>query len=107
MNQISIFEPQEINGHTVEPLCIPSENTSISQTVAGATNLLWFAFHIALAKRDIVASRKLANMLKVVVDDETSNDFNKELDDAVFMLDELNKNEYNDDEESINEEDDY
>lgn len=108
MNQISIFEPQEINGHTVEPLCIPSENTPISQTVAGATNLLWFAFHIALAKRDIVASRKLANMLKVVVDDDAGKDFEKELDDAVFMLDELNKSGYNDDdEESINEEDEY
>jgi hypothetical protein len=87
MNQISIFEPQEINGQTVEPLCVPSENTSMSQTVAGATNLLWFAFHLALAERNVNSAKRIAKMLKCVVDDETGEEFAKELDDAIFMLD--------------------
>ena len=100
MNQISIFEPQEINGQTVEPLCIPSENTSMSQTVAGATNLLWFAFHLALAERNIDSAKRIAKMLKTVVDDENGKEFGEELDEAVFMLDQTLGYGYSDEDEN-------
>lgn len=100
MQQISVFEPQEINGETVEPLCIPALNTTISHAVAGATNLLWFSFHLCLAEGNAAEARRIAEMLKVVVDEESAEGFADELDEAINMLDEAVENEYDGDDES-------
>ena len=100
MKQISVFEPQEINGETVEPLCIPAIETTLSYAVAGATNLLWFAFHIALADRNRGEARRLASMLTAVVDEETSEGFAEELEEAIEMLDETQGDGYTDMDES-------
>lgn len=102
MRQISVFEPQEINGETVEPLCIPALDTAVSHTIAGATNLLWFAFHLSLAEQNKGQAIKIAEMLKTMVDEETSEGFGEELDEAINMLDETQGDEYYDGDESQN-----
>jgi hypothetical protein len=100
MKEISVFEPQEINGETVDPLCIPALDTTISQTVAGATNLLWFAFHLSLAEGNQQEAIKLAEMLKIAISDEVCEGFHQELDDAINMLDETQEDEYSDEDET-------
>ena len=100
MKEISVFEPQEINGETVDPLCVPSMDSTISHAVAGATNLLWFAFHLALAERNQQECIKLADMLKIVVTEESCEGFSQELDDAINMLDETQGYEYSDEDET-------
>jgi hypothetical protein len=97
--QISVFEPQEINGQIVEPICIPSENTALAHTVAGATNLLWFAFHLALAEGNIGHCKAISQMLQVVVDGEVNEEFKNELEAAIDLLDK----EQNDDTEGDDE----
>lgn len=100
MKEISVFEPQEINGETVEPLCVPSTDSSISHAVAGATNLLWFAFHLALAEENQKECIKLAEMLKIVVTEDTCKGFAEELDDAINMLDETQGYGYDSEDET-------
>ena len=100
MKEISVFEPQEINGETVDPLCVPALDTTISQTVAGATNLLWFAFHLSLAEGNQQEAIKLAEMLKIAITDESCEGFHQELDDAINMLDETQGYEYSDEDET-------
>lgn len=95
-----MFEPQEINGETVDPLCVPALDTTISQTVAGATNLLWFAFHLSLAEGNQQEAIKLAEMLKIAITDESCEGFHQELDDAINMLDETQGDEYSDEDET-------
>jgi alanine dehydrogenase len=68
---ISVFEPQDINGEIIEPLCIPAMPSAVAHTVAGATNLLWFSFHLCLAEKNRAEAIRIANMLKVVVDEGT------------------------------------
>ena len=100
MKEISVFEPQEINGETVDPLCVPALDTTISQTVAGATNLLWFAFHLSLAEGNQQEAIKLAEMLKIAITDESCEGFHQELDDAINMLDETQGDEYSGEDET-------
>lgn len=88
LQNISVFEPQDINGEIIEPLCIPASETTISHTVAGATNLLWFSFHICLAERNKTEAIRIARMLKVVVDEETAEGFGEQLQEAIDMLNE-------------------
>jgi hypothetical protein len=83
---ISVFEPQDINGEIIEPLCIPAIPTAVAHTVAGATNLLWFSFHLCLAEKNRAEAIRIANMLKVVVDEETSEGFGEQLQEAIDML---------------------
>jgi hypothetical protein len=87
VRQISVFEPQEINGKTVPPLCEPVDNDNISTSVAAATNLIWFAMNIALAKGDRMEAGKLARMIEAIVEIEvedmpegTSEDYEATLD---------------------------
>lgn len=94
MKEISVFEPQEINGETVDPLCVPSMDSTISHAVAGATNLLWFAFHLALAEGNQQECIKIAEMLKIVVTEEACEGFAQELEDAINLLDETQEDEY-------------
>ena len=88
MRQISVFEPQEINGQIVEPICIPSDNTALAHTVAGATNLLWFAFHLAIAEGSVSHAKSIYKMLEVVVDGEVNEEFRNKLKEAIKSLDE-------------------
>lgn len=86
--QISVFEPQEINGQIVEPLCIPHlEDDTLSSTVAAATNLLWFAFHITLANKNPLEARRVLKMLRAVIEDEVEKEFWVGLDEAIGLLD--------------------
>ena len=100
MKEISVFEPQEINGETVDPLCVPAFESTMSQTVAGATNLLWFAFHLALAEGNRHQAIKLAEMLKIVINDESCEGFAEELDSAINLLDETQGDEYSGEDET-------
>jgi hypothetical protein len=94
IQNISVFEPQDINGEIIEPLCVPAMETAISHTVAGATNLLWFSFHLCLAEKNKREAVRIAKMLKVVVDEETAEGFGEQLQEAINMLDEPLGNEY-------------
>lgn len=86
---ISVFEPQQINGQTVEPLCVPQlQDDNLSSSVAAATNLLWFGFHITLANKNPLEARRLLKMLKAVIEDEVDDEFWTGLNDAVQLLDE-------------------
>lgn len=73
VRQISVFEAQEIGGKTVPPLCEPVDNDNISTSVAAATNLLWFAMNIALAKGDKIEAGKLARMVEGIVEIEVED----------------------------------
>ena len=94
---ISVFEPQEINGQTVEPLCVPhNEMDTLSSSVAAATNLLWFAFHITLANKNALEARRIMRMLQVVVEDEVDKEFLQDMEDAVAVLDAYIKKSHGD-----------
>ena len=73
VRQISVFEPQEIGGKTVPPLCEPVDNDNISTSVAAATNLIWFSMNIALAKGDRMEAGKLARMIEAIVEIEVED----------------------------------
>lgn len=96
VQNISVFEPQEINGQIVEPLCIPAKDTPVAQTVAGATNLLWFAFHLSLAEGNKDEATRIGNFLKVVVDEGVGEEFAKDIDDSIDLLDFDDGTEYGD-----------
>ncbi|NDB47494.1 MAG: hypothetical protein EB163_09550, partial [Nitrososphaeria archaeon] len=81
VKQISVFEPQEINGETVEPICMPASPSSVSHAVAGATNLIWFAFHLSLADRNLPECIRIAEILKSMLKKEADEEFFLELDD--------------------------
>lgn len=87
LQNISVFEPQDINGQIIEPLCIPALPSAVAHTVAGATNLLWFSFHLCLAEGNKAQAIRIAKMLKVVVDEETAEGFGEQLQEAIDMLD--------------------
>jgi hypothetical protein len=73
VRQISVFEPQEIGGKTIPPLCEPVDDDNISSSVAAATNLIWFAMNIALAKKDKIEAGKLARMIEGIVQIEVED----------------------------------
>ena len=73
VRQISVFEAQEIGGKTVPPLCEPVDDDNISTSVAAATNLIWFAMNIALAKGDRIEAGKMARMVEGIVDIEVED----------------------------------
>ena len=52
------------------PLCEPVDNDNISTSVAAATNLLWFAMNIALAKGEKIEAGKLGRMIEGIVEIE-------------------------------------
>ena len=87
MKEISVFEPQEIDGFIIEPLCIPSSEKSISQTVAGATNLLWFSFNLAIADNDREQAELLSKMIKMVITEEMDANLYGDIEDAINSID--------------------
>lgn len=91
VRQISVFEPQEIGGKIVPPLCEPIDNDNISSSVAAATNLLWFAMNIAIAKKDRLEAGKLARMIEGIVEIEVEDMPNGTSEDYENTLDILNQ----------------
>jgi hypothetical protein len=87
MKEISVFEPQEINGFIIEPLCVPSTEKAISQTVAGATNLLWFSFNLAIADNDREQAELLSKMIKMVITEEMDANLYGDIEDAINSID--------------------
>jgi hypothetical protein len=102
VRQISVFEPQEIGGKTVLPLCEPVDNDNISTSVAAATNLLWFAMNIALAKGDRVEAGKLGRMVEGIVEIEVEDVADKDqtdFDDTMKLINDALEGVEDDDEE--------
>jgi len=102
VRQISVFEAQEIGGKTVLPLCEPVDNDNISTSVAAATNLLWFAMHIALAKGDRVEAGKLGRMVEGIVEIEVEDVPDKDqtdFDDTMKLINDALEGVDDDDEE--------
>jgi hypothetical protein len=81
VRQISVFDSQEIGGKTVHPLCESVSDDNISTSVAAATNLIWFAMNIAIAKNDRVQAGKLGRMIEGIVEIEVEDIPNREEDD--------------------------
>lgn len=91
VKQISVFEPQEIGGKTIPPLCEPVDNDNISTSVAAATNLIWFSMNIALAKKDRMEAGKLARMIEAIVEIEVEDMPEGSSEDYQATLDILNE----------------
>ena len=81
VRQISVFDAQEIGGKIVHPLCEPISDDNISTSVSAATNLIWFAMNIAIAKNDRVQAGKLGRMIEGIVEIEVEDIPNREEDD--------------------------
>jgi hypothetical protein len=102
VRQISVFEAQEIGGKTILPLCEPVDNDNISTSVAAATNLLWFAMNIALAKGDRVEAGKLGRMVEGIVEIEVEDIPDKDqtdFDDTMKLINDALEGVEDDDEE--------
>ena len=90
MHQISVFEPQQIGGRWISPLCLPTSDEVIARSVSASVNLLWFSLHIAAHKKDKPECDRLALMCKALVTIEhrgldITND--EELKDAIDSID--------------------
>lgn len=106
MHHMSVFEPQQIGGRWVNPLCLPMGDDTIARSVAGALNLLWFSLNIAAHKEDEKECDRLALMCKAILTIEhqginiTDED---ELQDALDSIDEVvnsQGDDYNDEPDS-------
>jgi hypothetical protein len=91
VRQISVFEPQEIGGKTIPPLCEPVDNDTISTSIAAATNLIWFSMNIAIAKGDRMEAGKLARMIECIVEIEVEDMPEGTPDDYQATIDILNE----------------
>lgn len=60
------------------PLCEPVDTDNISTSVSAATNLLWFAMHIAIAQKDRTEAGKLGRMIEAIVEIEIEDIPNKD-----------------------------
>jgi hypothetical protein len=67
------------------------DNDNISTSVAAATNLIWFAMNIALAKKDRMEAGKLARMIEGIVEIEVEDMPEGSSDDYQATLDILNE----------------
>jgi predicted neuraminidase len=72
MKQISVFEPQQIGGRWVDPLCIPVGGDIICSSIAAALNLVWFSLNIAAERKDEDEVARLALMCKAMLTVEQS-----------------------------------
>jgi len=109
VRQISVFDSQEIGGKTVHPLCEPVSDDNISTSVSAATNLIWFAMNIAIAKNDRVQAGKLGRMIESIVEIEIEDLPNKEdsdLDATMKRIDDALESFDDEDEEGFMGDDD-
>ena len=67
MKQISVFEPQQIGGRWVDPLCLPVSNDIVCSSVSAALNLVWFSLNIAAERKDSDEVARLALMCKAML----------------------------------------
>ena len=67
MKQISVFEPQQIGGKWVSPLCLPINNDLVCSSVSAALNLVWFSLNIAAERKDKQEVGRLALMCKAML----------------------------------------
>ena len=112
MHQMSVFEPQQIGGRWVNPICLPVGEDTIARSVAGALNLLWFSLNIAAHKKDEKECDRLALMCKAILTIEHQGINIKDeddLQDAIDSIDEVvnsQEDDYKDDDDSDISEDD-
>jgi hypothetical protein len=105
MHQMSVFEPQQIGGKWVNPLCLPQGDDTIARSVAGALNLLWFSLNIAAHRKDSKECDRLALMCKAILTIEHQGINIKDendLQDAIDSIDEVvdsQEDDYKDDDE--------
>lgn len=90
MHQISVFEPQQIGGKWISPLCLPTSDEVIARSVSASVNLIWFSLHIAAHQKDKDECDRLALMCKALITIEhrgvdITND--EELKDAIDSID--------------------
>lgn len=64
---ISVFEPQQIGGKWVEPLCLPVKEEIISRSVSASINLLWFSLNIANHQKQEKECGRLGLMVKAIL----------------------------------------
>lgn len=109
MHQISVFEPQQIGGRWVNPICLPIDNDTISRSVCASVNLIWFSLNIASYQEDTKECGRLALMCKALLTIEhrglsiTDDD---ELQEALDKIQDLADSQGDDyDDEEINNED--
>lgn len=92
MHQISVFEPQQIGGRWVNPLCLPVGDEIIARSVSASVNLLWFSLNIAAHQKDEKECDRLALMCKALLTIEHQGINIKDdddLQDAIDSIDEV------------------
>lgn len=67
MRQISVFEPQQIGGKWVSPLCLPVSSDIICSSVSASLNLVWFSLNIAAERKNKDEVGRLALMCKAML----------------------------------------
>lgn len=89
MNQISVFEPQQIGGRWISPLTLPMSDEIIARSVSASVNLLWFSLHIAAHRKDKVECDRLALMCKALVTIEHKDSDPEECEELKDALDSI------------------
>lgn len=101
MRQISVFEPQQIGGKWVSPLCLPVGNEIVCSSVSAALNLVWFSLNIAAERKDKDEVARLALMCKAMLTVEQqgisigSDEDLKEAIDRVTDVEHTQSDDYN------------
>ena len=110
MMNISVFEPQQIGGKWVEPLCLPVKEEIISRSVSASINLLWFSLNIANHNKQTKECGRLALMVKAILCCEHGGiniADDDDLKDALDRVDELcDTQAYENDDSDFTDEDD-
>lgn len=80
---VSVFAPRIICGEEIEPFCIPTKENMISNMIAAATNLIWWAMHESLADGKTKDARICGQMLVDIVGRELSAESKQEASEIV------------------------
>ena len=83
---LSVFAPRIICGEEVEPFCLPTNESTVSQMIAAATNLVWWAMHESLADGRMKDANLCGHMLIDIVGRELDDERKKE---AREIIDEI------------------
>jgi hypothetical protein len=109
MHQMSVFEPQQIGGKWVNPLCLPESDDVISRSVSASVNLIWFALNIASHQEDEKECGRLALMCKALITIEhkgVSITSDEELQEAIDKIDDVLNSQADDYDDTNDEEGD-